>query len=169
MSDYHNYGGRDFRGNRANSYSRQNQKHNNPQSESIKVPDLNEKELLGSIAEKLAKGIIVNSIIEEIKLTTTQLRNFYGEFKSIERLLDASVKKEEDWDNLYPRIKLIKAKAYYNAARETGKISNSYKNFLGQCVDKVESDYEAGSKSFKKVCQLFEAVVGYASADIRYK
>ena len=160
MSDYHNYGGRDFRGNRANSYSRQNQKHNNPQSESIKVPDLNERELLGSIAEKLAKDIS-NS------LTTSQLRNFYGEFKNIERLLDASVKKEEDWESLYPRIKLIKAKATYNALRKSGSISKDYNAFLGQCVDKIESDYIKGSKSFKKVCQLFEAVVGYASAHTR--
>lgn len=133
----------------------------------VRLPDLNDKELVGKKAEELAFQIAQKLPRERENLSTSQLRNFFGEFKQIERELIATEDQKEKWESVYPRIKLIKAKAVYNAERKSGKIPEQYKDFLSQCVDKIEADYETGYKSFKKVCQLFEAVVGYASAYTR--
>ena len=129
----------------------------------LRLPDLNDKELVGKKAEELARQIAQ----KDPRPTTSQMRNFFGEFKQIERDLIATEDPKKKWESVYPRIKLIKAKAVYNFARKSGKIPEQYKDFLSQCVDKIEADYETGYKSFKKVCQLFEAVVGYASAYTR--
>lgn len=120
----------------------------------INVPDFDSKQLLGLDAEKLAKEITSSR-----KLTTNQIRNFYGEVKNIERIL---IIKADAWDQLYGRIKLIKAKAVYNNNRSQKALPDEFKEFLCQCIDKITPD-ESGKKTFTTFCQLFEAVVGYSS------
>ncbi|NLW30349.1 MAG: type III-A CRISPR-associated protein Csm2 [Fibrobacter sp.] len=125
----------------------------------IEVPDFTSSELLGEEAAKLAKEISKNG------LTKSQIRNFYGEVKRIESLLKSS---NENWSVLYNRIKLIKAKAVYNKYRDK-KTENSFgpfANFLCKSIDKIHND-EKGKENFMVFCQLFEAVVGYASEHVK--
>jgi CRISPR type III-A-associated protein Csm2 len=125
----------------------------------FKLPDFNSKDLLGNEAERLAEEITRSK-----KLTTSQIRNFYSEVKNIENLLKAN---NNLWEKLYGRIKLIKAKAIYNANRgqKSLNISKEFKEFICQAIDKITPD-ENGKKNFTIFCQLFEAVVGYSSAYI---
>lgn len=161
MGDYHN---QQRRNQGPNRHGNQQQGYGGQQQVApVRLPDLNDKELVGKKAEELARQIAQ----QDPRPTTSQMRNFFGEFKQIEREMIATEDQKEKWESVYPRIKLIKAKAVYNAERKSGKIPRQYKDFLSQCVDKIEADYETGYKSFKKVCQLFEAVVGYASAYTR--
>jgi CRISPR-associated protein Csm2 len=127
----------------------------------ISLPDFNDPELLGKKAEDLARNIA-----DGTNLTTTQLRNFYGEVKNIERNLDSSTDKPKKWEELYPRIKLIRAKAVYNANRENRRqaMPKEFQQFLEKCIERIGYDYESGIKNFRSFCQLFEAVVGYSSA-----
>lgn len=132
----------------------------NGNSIDFKLPDFNSKDLLGDEAERLAREITRSG-----KLTTSQIRNFYSEVKNIENLLKAN---NTLWEKLYGRIKLIKAKAVYNANRgqKTLNIPEEFKEFLCQAINKITPD-EDGKKNFTIFCQLFEAVVGYSSAYTR--
>lgn len=132
--------------------------HKSSESE-IEVPDFSSAELLGNDAARLAKEISKNG------LTKSQIRNFYGEVKRIESLLKSS---NENWGVLYNRIKLIKAKAVYNKYRDK-KTENSFgpfADFLCKSIDKIHND-EKGEENFMIFCQLFEAVVGYASEHVK--
>lgn len=125
------------------------------------IGNFEDKELLGEKAEHIAE-IITGK--QKKMLSSSQLRNFYAEVKAIERLLRsgnaASGFMNPAWETLYPRIKLIKAKALYNKHRRSG-IPEEYSYFLQKCVDKI--NFDDGEKTFQRFCRLFEAVVGYAS------
>ncbi len=129
----------------------------NGKSINFRLPDFNSKDLLGDDAERLAKEITISG-----KLSTSQIRNFYSEVKNIENLLKAN---NNLWEQLYGRIKLIKAKAIYNANRgqKSLNIPEEFKEFLCQAINKITPD-DDGKKNFSIFCQLFEAVVGYSSA-----
>jgi CRISPR-associated protein Csm2 len=126
----------------------------------IEVPDFNSPELLGKDAELLAKNVAVGT-----NLTTSQIRNFYGEIKSIERILATN---DTKWPALYNRIKLVKAKAIYNKNRSKDNIKNlgPFTDFLSKSIDRITND-DVGLKNFKIFCQLFEAFVGYSSEYVR--
>jgi CRISPR type III-A-associated protein Csm2 len=95
-------------------------------------------------------------------LSTHQLRRFYSEVKNIERLSKSGG--SDKWvDSLYPRIKLIVAKAVYNTKRQTNKIPPKFKEFLEVGIKPITNDPVTGLKSFEKFCLMFEAVVGYAT------
>ena len=99
------------------------------------------------------------------KLTTSQIRNFTVKSKILKTCLKPIILCGK---NLYGRIKLIKAKAVYNANRgqKTLNIPEEFKEFLCQAINKITPD-EDGKKNFTIFCQLFEAVVGYSSAYTR--
>lgn len=121
----------------------------------IKVPEYDSPELLGSDAEKLAIDVA-----KDTGLTKSQIRNFYSEIKSIERLLDTNSAR---WPELFNRVKLVKAKAIYNKKRVgLEKSFGPFSDFLGLAIDRIKND-EQGMKHFKIFCQLFEAFVGYSS------
>jgi CRISPR type III-A-associated protein Csm2 len=127
----------------------------------INVPPFDTRGLLGEPAEKLAKKI------SDRNLSKHQLRRFYSEVKSIEQQLKAHSDIKSAWAAAYPRIKLIKAKAIYNNNRKQHPLPAGFTSFLKQSVDKIPADFENGTKNFQTFCQLFEAVVGYASEHIR--
>lgn len=130
---------------------------------SIRVPAFDDDELLGKRAEQLARNLADNS-----KLTTHQMRRFYGEVKRIEANLTNSSDKESAWRSNYPRIKLIKAKAVYNAYRKQNGLPKEFMQFVSQCVDRIPSSSQEGPVEFAAFCQLFEAIIGY-SKEYTYK
>jgi CRISPR-associated protein Csm2 len=145
-----------------NSYAHKPNRNNYDSStvRTITVPEFNSPELLGADALKLAEDVA-----KDTKLTTSQIRNFYGEVKSIERLLDTN---EKRWDELYNRIKLLKAKAIYNKNRDnnTRRDFGPFAEFLSISIDRIKID-ENGIKNFRIFCQLFEAFVGYSTEYVR--
>lgn len=96
------------------------------------------------------------------KITTHQIRRYYSEFKSIERgLLNKDAEKK--WQEAYLKLKLIIAKATYDANRSMSKLPIQFKEFIEKCVKAIPPNYQNGFSTFKKICLLFEAVVGYSS------
>lgn len=104
------------------------------------------EEVLGKEAEEIAK---------QIKGTSkSQIRNFYGEIKTLERKLKYSQK----WDEVLPLIKLVKAKVKYASKRQGSRegITEEFVTFIEKSIDSINDQ-----KKFKDFCLLFEAVVGY--------
>lgn len=126
----------------------------------IEIPDFNSPDLLGKDAELLAKNVA-----DGTGLTTSQIRNFYSEIKSIERILSTNSSR---WPELYNRVKLVKAKALYNKNRDRNatRTLGPFVDFLSKSIDKITND-ASGYNNFKIFCQLFEAFVGYSSEYVR--
>jgi len=128
----------------------------------ISVPDFDDPDSLGHKAEALAEQLAAHT-----GLTTHQLRRFYNEVKSIERTLDASSDRSAAWVNACRRIKLLKAKAVYNASRKQNKLPSEFKEFISICVDRIPAEQKQGEKTFSDFSQFFEAIVGYSSQYVR--
>jgi len=91
-------------------------------------------------------------IKQENKISSSQLRKFYGEVKSIQRELIQGKK----WSDLVPIFKLLKAKVLYNQNRKSNKIPKQFSEFMIKGINSVNVD-----KEFTNFCLFFEAVVGY--------
>lgn len=137
-------------------------RHGGGDKPAIEVPAFHDKEMLGKKAEVLARALA-----ERTGLTTHQLRRFYNEVKNIERGLMAGSDRGASWDKAYPRIKLLKAKAYYNASRKQNRLPGQFKEFIGTCIDRIPCSADEGLATFTQFSQLFEAVVGYSRAYTR--
>ena len=105
------------------------------------------KELLDKEANKVANDIMNG----EPRLSVTQLRRFYGEFKSLEKKYHFHRNKI---DVILPLVKMVKSKAAY--AADQRKIPHSFRKFLDTYVDYIEDD-----KEFEAFMLFFEAVVGF--------
>ena len=93
----------------------------------------------------------------DMRLTSAQLRKFYGEVKRIEALVEQ--KEYEDVEHL---IYMLKAKAAYAANKNSKKIPDDFRDFLSNCVDSITNEKkEYRKKAFKAFCLYFEAIVGY--------
>lgn len=99
--------------------------------------------LIGTEAEKLAK------IFARLELTTTQLRKFFNEVRSLEGRM------EDDNFQLAP-IRFLKSKAAMSAAKQTSKTPKQFKDFIDACVDKINDD-----RDFYGFARFFESIVGY--------
>lgn len=99
-------------------------------------------------AEELAKDIG--------SISRNQLRNFYGEVKSLEKRLE--IQGEQDWKNILPLIKMLKAKVKYASSKASSvqNVPPSFAVFIEKSVNKINT-----AKEFKDFCLIFEAVVGY--------
>ena len=111
-------------------------------------------DLLGDEASKIAEQIS-NQI--SIKLSTSQLRAFYGEVKALEsRLSDDG----ESYDDVFPFVLMLKSKAEYRyRAGKSSKIPKSFRDFIIKSVDEIKR--VGNQQAFEDFCLLFEAVVGF--------
>jgi CRISPR type III-A-associated protein Csm2 len=134
--------------------------------------DLFSPELLGDVALDMTKEIIErcekkgknkykNDREREYSLTKSQIRKFYSEFKLIEKKLPANGKIP---DELYGKIKLLKAKAIYNKSRKNSALPEPFVEFIEFCVDSIKYEDNGNRQTFLNICKLFEAFVGYSSA-----
>ena len=85
-------------------------------------------------------------------ISRTQLRRFFGEFRSLEKRVDSAPK----FETVRPLIKMVKSKVSYAAGRENGRITPSFKEFLLTNIDRIDD-----KKDFQAFMLHFEAVVGY--------
>ena len=84
-------------------------------------------------------------------LSSAQLRRFFGEFRQLEKMV-----KVMDFDRVKPLIKMVKSKASYAANPANPKIPESFKNFLIQNIDAINT-----KEDFEAFMLHFEAVVGF--------
>lgn len=103
------------------------------------------EDLIGPEAEKLAK-IIANL---EPELTTTQLRKFFNEVRSIEERI-----KDDNFQKAL--IIMLQSKVAYSVGKKTSKIPKQFKDFIDVCVEKINDE-----KDFYGFVKFFESMVGY--------
>ena len=89
------------------------------------------------------------------KLSTSQLRKYYGEVKHLERQM---IVLEDGWETIFPLVKMLKAKVAYDSGRKDSKIPHEFKQCIEDCVNSISKD---GEENFKAFLKHFEAVVGY--------
>jgi CRISPR-associated protein Csm2 len=98
------------------------------------------------------------------KLTTTKLRNFFGEVKRIQIRLAF----EGGFDTEKVNILMLKPKLAYHVGREDGQNRIKVKMFyqqLSRGIDAIDmNDPVKGKKHFENFVKLMEAVVAYHKA-----
>ena len=114
------------------------------------------KELLSEKAEDIAKSLFIplRNGKEKPGITSSQIRRFYNEIKSLEKQLSS-----KQFKVLLPLIKMVKSKVAYasNPARRTGsRITKEFRNFIVNCIDNINDE-----KDFKAFTLHFEAVMGF--------
>jgi CRISPR-associated protein Csm2 len=110
-------------------------------------------ELLNEEAERSAKSFAEG----HDRLSTNQLRRFYGDFKQLEKKYKTkagSKEKEKVFNEILPLVKMQRSKSEYALARKT--ITNGFKNFLVENIQFIDN-----WQKFEDFMLYFEAVVGF--------
>ncbi len=94
------------------------------------------------------------NILKNGKLTKTQLRKFFNEFKNYERQIDSNESFEKNKAFIY----MIKSKAAYSS----NKISNEFKNFIYRAIKSI-NNYE----NFTDFMIFFESVYGFLKNELK--
>ena len=84
-------------------------------------------------------------------LSSAQLRRFFGELRQLEKKVKAI-----GFEKVKPLIKMVKSKASYAANPSNPKIPRTFKEFLINNIDEINSE-----KDFEAFMLHFEAVVGF--------
>lgn len=108
-------------------------------------------------------------------LTTSQIRNVFGELKRIELKANIEIIKDEEGkkqkifkDNIFEEetaFLLLKPKIAYAAKRKGGDAMNKFKEEIDKAhkaTFKENKEVDAGS--FKRFCEFFEAILAYHKA-----
>ena len=103
----------------------------------------------------------VNPQGNEKGLNSSQLRRFYGDFKSLEKKFESKSRdgnEEEVFLKILPLIKMVRSKVAYACPEPPGKpkIPKAFATWLSDNVIAIES-----VKDFKTFLLYFEAVVGF--------
>jgi len=119
------------------------------QSDNIKV------ELLDEMAAKTAESFVERDArtkrLTRRSLSSAQIRRFFSELRQLEKKV-----KVMGFDKVKPLIKMVKSKASYAANPANPKIPSSFKNFLINNIDEIQTE-----KDFEAFMLHFEAVVGF--------
>lgn len=113
--------------------------------------------LLDEEANKIAQSFVVRDsrnprkLVSKQTLSSAQLRRFFSEFRQLEKKV-----KVKDFNEVKPLIKMVKSKASYSANPSNPKIPATFKNFLINNVDQIDT-----RKEFEAFMLHFEAVVGF--------
>ncbi len=109
--------------------------------------------LIENKAEDEAKKII--------EISSSQIRLFFDEVREIESIIDEGSNKEKKFKENVARIKLLKAKAWFNyqklIKKKDTKLPFQFVKFLCEAIDHVNN-----AKEFKAFVMYFEAVVGFS-------
>jgi CRISPR-associated protein Csm2 len=119
------------------------------QSDNIRV------ELLDEMAAKTAESFVERDSrtnrLTRGSLSSAQLRRFFSELRQLEKKVKAM-----GFDKVKPLIKMVKSKASYAANPANPKIPASFKSFLINNIDQIQT-----GKDFEAFMLHFEAVVGF--------
>ncbi len=119
--------------------------------------ELLKEEFLDEKAQKEAVSFVVKDqrnprrTDSRNSLSASQLRRFFGEFRQLEKRINA-----QGFDQVKPLIKMVKSKASYAANPSNSKIPRAFKNFLISNINEINS-----KKDFEAFMLHFEAVVGF--------
>lgn len=96
------------------------------------------------------------------KLSNSQLRAFFNEFKAINNRLND---KTENFDRVYPMILMIKSKIEYRASKKGEETKmKGFKKFIVEAINYIQKENKEGKgyEAFVNFIMFFETVVGYS-------
>lgn len=114
------------------------------------------QDLMSDVAKKWAEKVskaglnLKGDKLEKNKIS--QLRKFFDEAVRLSGL----IKNGEDFRNVIPYIKMLKAKAAYAEGRKL--ITSEFNDFISRSIAEVHSD---DATSFELFISFFEAFIGY--------
>ncbi|MCU0445282.1 MAG: type III-A CRISPR-associated protein Csm2 [Microscillaceae bacterium] len=100
-------------------------------------------------------------------LTTSQIRNVYGEVKRIELSSEIN-KKENKFENGFDKetsFLLLKPKIAYAAKRKGGQAMDEFKKVMNEAHKATQKEGSTDANSFKRFCEFFEAILAYHKAE----
>jgi len=94
------------------------------------------------------------------RLTTSQIRNVFGEVRRIQ------MKSNESWDSVEQSVLLLKPKLAYAAKRAEAKGASALEKVLSAGLDEVfnGSNNDEKMQRFQRFADFFEAVLAYHKA-----
>ena len=107
-----------------------------------------------AVAKKLVIKTHDNKLDQERSIKSSQLRKFYAEVKSLERLWEYQKRSEAAFMGILPQIKILKAKAAYARGRKT--VPPFFTEWMNKHADAINT-----TEDFKAFLLHFEAVVGF--------
>lgn len=123
-----------------------------------------ERIISGDVHLLIQKAEIVGRALNQQKLTTSQIRNFFTEVRSIQNRWDLNQEAE------YRQVVLLKPKLAYAAqrAREVGKKTEAVKTLadvLTLCIDQIPQAAPDKKDRFNRFVDFFEAILAYHKQD----
>ena len=106
---------------------------------------LNDTELFNKTAEYWANKID--------RTKKTQARNFYDKILQLQEEI-----KEEDFESVYPFIKMLNSKVAYGVSRRV--VSAEFQEMMESCISQIKND-DKGEQTFNNFKLFFEAVLGF--------
>jgi CRISPR-associated protein Csm2 len=99
-------------------------------------------------------------------LTTSQIRNVYGEVKRIELTSDIDFKKNEFIGGFAQETAflLLKPKIAYAVKRKGGNAMDEFKKVMDAAHKATQTENGTDAGSFKRFCEFFEAILAYHKA-----
>jgi CRISPR-associated protein Csm2 len=92
-------------------------------------------------------------------MTTSQLRNIFGEIKRIQAQLDASVEeKNEDWRNAFT---MLRPKLAYSTARVLSQKRDNRIKAFRTVVEKAHGHVGGDVENFRRFSQFVEGIIAY--------
>lgn len=86
------------------------------------------------------------------RVKSSQIRKFYGDVLAMD-----SKAETQEFEIILPQIKMLKSKtAYASSPNKSGRIPESFKDFLNKMVDRVND-----KKDLKAFKLIFEAILGF--------
>ena len=114
----------------------------------------------GDVHLLIQKAETIGQALNQQKLTTSQIRNFFTEVRSIQNRWDLNEEAE------YRQVVLLKPKLAYAAqrAREVGKKTdavNTLAEVLTLCIDQIPQTANDKKERFNRFVDFFEAILAY--------
>ena len=107
---------------------------------------LNDSELFSETAKTWAEAIN--------RTKKTQARNFYEKILELQE----RIKEKNDFESVYPFIKMLNSKVAYGVNRRV--VSREFQDMMEQCLKQINLD-KNGEQTFQNFKLFFEAVLGY--------
>lgn len=115
-------------------------------------------------ADNTLKGVLITTLAERVakdfvggKITTGQLRNFFGHVRGLQRELDQS-----DFAVVKPKILQLKPLAAVYVGRGGNSFEKGQRNLLKQFIDENVEQAQKGTREFKEgFVAHFQSVVAY--------
>lgn len=112
------------------------------------------KDLVTTEAEEVARKLVQDTGKNNKKIKSSQLRRFYGDFKSLEKKQQAAPDQEVAFVSTLPLIKMALSKAKYANARNT--VPEVFVKWIEMHTKAINS-----LEDFQAFMLHFEAIVGF--------